>query len=143
MKVKFKKLHPDAKLPTYGSDGAAGADVRAVQGGWITPGGRVLVSTGLGCEVPAGYEIQVRPRSGMAFKQGVTVLNTPGTIDEDYRGELCVLLINHSGKDVEIEKGERIAQIVIAPVTRGEFEWTEVLSETERGTGGFGSTGKL
>lgn len=141
VKVKFKKQHPDAKLPTYGTEGAAGADVRAVQGGVIGHGGRVLVPTGLGCEVPAGYEIQVRPRSGMAFKQGVTVLNTPGTIDEDYRGELCVLLINLSGGDVEIEKGERIAQIVVAPVTRGEFEWTEVLSETERGTGGFGSTG--
>jgi dUTP pyrophosphatase len=142
MKVKFKKLHADAKLPTYGTEGAAGADVYAIEGGVIPPNGRVLVRTGLGCEVPHGFEIQVRPRSGLAFKHGVTVLNSPGTIDEDYRGELCVLLINHHNDDVEVKVGDRVAQIVIAPTYTAEFEWTEELSETERGAGGFGSTGK-
>lgn len=141
MKVKFKKLHPDAKLPTYGTEGAAGADVYSVEEVWIDAGEHRLVRCGLGCEIEPGYEIQVRPRSGLALKSKVTVLNSPGTIDEDYRGELCVMLMNHGFSPKTFEKGERVAQLVVAPVVRANFEWTEELSETHRGEGGFGSTG--
>lgn len=141
MKVKFKKKHPDAKLPTYGTAGAAGADVYAVQEMEITGHCHALIPTGLDCEIEPGYEMQVRPRSGLAFKNKITVLNSPGTIDEDYRGELCVMLMNHGTGTFKIEKGDRIAQIVIAPVVRANFEFVEELSDTARGAGGFGSTG--
>jgi dUTP pyrophosphatase len=143
--VKFVKRHPDAQLPTYGSAGAAGADVRSVERRFLEPGERTLVPTGLDCIIPAGYELQVRPRSGLALKNGVTVVNSPGTVDEDYRGSLGVILINHGETGFWVELGDRIAQIVVAPVTRALFEFaTEEELEaaaTERGAGGYGSTG--
>lgn len=140
--IGFKKLHPLAALPVYSTAEAAGADVRAVEDVALMNGDRCLVRTGLGCDIPKGWELQVRPRSGLAFKEGVTVLNAPGTIDSDYQGELCVLLINHGYHALNIKAGDRIAQIVVAPVTQGSFGWTGgVTRETDRGEGGFGSTG--
>ena len=107
----------------------------------LAPGARALVPTGFAMALPAGYEAQIRPRSGLAYKHGVTVLNSPGTIDADYRGEVKVLLINHGSDPFTIERGERVAQMVIAPITQPEFVQVEDLSETVRGAGGFGSTG--
>lgn len=132
-----------AVVPCYKTAGAAGADVCALLDDKVVlkPGERTILPTGLFFEIPQGYEIQVRPRSGLAAKNGVTVLNTPGTIDSDYRGELKVILINLGDSDFEISSGDRIAQIVVAPVTLGKFIQVESISETERGTGGFGSTG--
>lgn len=132
-----------AVIPLYKTKGAAGADVCAlIESSLVLKKGcRALIPTGLFFEIPEGYEIQVRPRSGLAFKNGVTVLNTPGTIDSDYRGELKVLLINLGEEDFTINSGDRIAQIVVSPVTLGSFVQVEKLSDTERGTGGFGSTG--
>lgn len=140
--IGFKKNHPDAQLPVYSTAEAAGADVRSVDRYVLEPGERRLVQTGLDCDIPKGWEIQVRPRSGLAFKQGVTVLNAPGTIDSDYQGPLGVLLINLGSEPFVIEPGDRIAQIVVAPVTQGAFGWSGGVSrETDRGAGGFGSTG--
>jgi dUTP pyrophosphatase len=136
--------HDDEHLPFYGSEGAAGADVRAYLADDLimAPGTSALVPTGLFFEIPEGYEIQVRPRSGLAFKNQVTVLNTPGTIDHDYRGELKVLLINHGKENFTVQPGMRIAQIVAAPVVRAQFvRHHEELSESTRGSKGFGSTG--
>ena len=132
-----------AVVPCYKTAGAAGADVCALLDDKVVlkPGERTILPTGLFFEIPQGYEIQVRPRSGLAAKNGVTVLNTPGTIDSDYRGELKVILINLGDSDFEISSGDRIAQIVVAPVTLGNFIQVDSISETERGTGGFGSTG--
>jgi len=129
-------------LPAYETPQSAGMDVRCTEQIVMNPGERVLAKTGLYVEIPAGFEIQVRPRSGLALKQGVTVLNTPGTIDADYRGEIGVILINHSSTVVEFAKGERIAQLVLSRVERIEWQLTESLSGTKRGLGGFGSTGK-
>jgi dUTP pyrophosphatase len=140
--IGFKKLSPNAELPTYATPEAAGADVRAAEAYVLAPGERRLIATGLGCDIPAGWEIQVRPRSGLAFKYGVTVLNAPGTIDSDYQGELGVLLINMGHLPFEIQPGDRIAQIVVAPVAQGSFGWTGGFSrQTDRGAGGLGSTG--
>lgn len=132
-----------AVVPCYKTEGAAGADVCALleEKVVLKPGERTILPTGLFFEIPQGYEIQVRPRSGLAAKNGVTVLNTPGTIDSDYRGELKVILINLGDADFEISSGDRIAQIIVAPVTLGNFIQVESISETERGAGGFGSTG--
>lgn len=135
----------DLPLPAYETDGAAGMDLRAA----LPPGepivlaamGRGLVPTGLALQLPAGFEAQVRPRSGLAAKHGVTVLNSPGTVDSDYRGEIKVILINLGQDDFIIRHGDRIAQLVIAPVTRASFVEAEALDETQRGAGGFGSTG--
>lgn len=129
-------------LPSYETAGAAGMDLRAAEPVTLKPGGRHLVPTGLAIALPQGFEAQVRPRSGLAVKHGVTVLNAPGTIDCDYRGEVKVPLINHGGEDFVIARGDRIAQMVIAPVSR--IAWTEVdgLDETARGMGGFGSSGR-
>lgn len=141
--VRFK-LEKGAILPEYKTLGAAGADVCAnLPDGSITieKGKFCLVPTGLYCEIPSGYEIQVRPRSGLAFKNGITVLNTPGTIDSDYRGELKILLINLGDKDFIINDKERIAQIIVSPVLQAQFEQVTDLSQTQRGTLGFGSTG--
>ena len=135
----------DLVLPAYESEGAAGMDLRAAlgEGEVITlePGAKAMVPTGLAMALPVGYEAQVRPRSGLAAKHSVTVLNSPGTIDSDYRGEVKVILINHGSSLFKIERGERIAQMVIAPVTQGVWTHVEELSETARGAGGFGSTG--
>ena len=130
-------------LPEYETDQSAGMDLRAdlEETVVLDPGGRTLIPTGLYIEIPAGYEAQVRPRSGLALKRGLTVLNAPGTIDADYRGEVGVLLANLSQEVQSVEPGERIAQLLFAPVTRGQLVEVEVLSETERGCGGFGSTG--
>lgn len=133
-----------AVVPEYKTSGAAGADICAFLSESITvkPMERVLVPTGLFFEIPEGYEIQVRPRSGLAIKNGITCLNTPGTIDSDYRGEVKVILINLGSEDFTIRNGDRIAQIVVAPVTVGNFVRAESLEATARGEGGFGSTGK-
>ena len=132
-----------AVVPCYKTEGAAGADVCALldENVLLKKGQRTIIPTGLFFEIPQGYEIQVRPRSGLAAKNGVTVLNTPGTIDSDYRGELKVILINLGDEDFEIKSGDRIAQIIVAPVTIGNFIQTDSISVTERGSGGFGSTG--
>ena len=129
-------------LPAYETPQSAGMDVRCTEHIVMNPGERILAKTGLFVEIPAGFEIQVRPRSGLALKQGVTVLNTPGTIDADYRGEIGVILINHSNTVVEFSNGERIAQLVLARVERIQWELTDSLSGTKRGQHGFGSTGK-
>lgn len=131
-------------LPAYETIGSAGLDIRAFIEESITlkPFERKLVKTGLFLEIPIGFEAQVRPRSGFALKNGVTVLNSPGTIDADYRGEVGVILINLSQEKVEIHSGDRIAQLVFAKVEQAEWTEVETLSETERGEGGFGSTGK-
>ena len=141
MTVKFRKSDPEAVLPAYAHPGDAGMDVRSVEELTIEPGGRSLVRTGLVMMLPPGYEAQVRPRSGLALKNGVTVLNTPGTIDEGYRGEVGVVLVNLGQEPFCVEKGAKIAQIVIAPCTRAEIVETAEVDETARGTGGFGSTG--
>lgn len=133
---------PDA-LPCYGSAGAAGADIRAhlVEPLTIPAGKSALVPTGLKMAIPDGYEIQIRPRSGLALKNQITVLNTPGTIDCDYRGEIQIILINHGTQDFVVAPGMRIAQLVVAPYYQAEFVPTESLEETHRGHGGFGHTG--
>lgn len=133
-------------LPAYETALSAGMDLRAAvpedEPMVVAPGQRVLAPTGLTIALPAGYEAQVRPRSGLALKHGVTCLNTPGTIDADYRGEVKVILINLGQEPFTIKRGERIAQMVIAPVTQGAWKQVETLSDTERGAGGFGSTGR-
>ena len=131
----------DLPLPSYETSGSAGMDVRAAEELVIAPSKRGLIGTGFAFAIPAGYEIQVRPRSGLALKKGIGILNTPGTIDSDYRGELKVILINHGDEDFVIQRGDRIAQIVVAPVQRGNLVEVEDLDETARGSGGFGSTG--
>lgn len=128
-------------MPAYATQGSAGVDLRASEPCVIPPGGRALVPTGLRIALPEGYEAQVRPRSGLALKHGVTLLNSPGTIDSDYRGEIGVILINLGQEPFSIQPGDRIAQMVFAPVTRGVWDEVETLDETERGAGGFGSTG--
>ena len=128
-------------LPHYATGGAAGMDVLSAEDVVLAPDGRHAVATGLSVAIPAGYEIQVRPRSGLALKHGISVPNTPGTIDSDYRGELKVILINHGDQPFAIARGDRIAQLVLAPVTQGAWREVDELDETERGTGGFGSTG--
>jgi len=135
----------DLPLPAYGSADAAGADLcaatPAAEDLTLTPGARALVPTGLKMALPAGYEAQIRPRSGLALKHGITVLNSPGTIDADYRGEVGVILINQGDEDFVVTRGMRIAQMVIAPVSQPTMREVETLPETVRGVGGFGSTG--
>jgi dUTP pyrophosphatase len=131
----------DLPLPGYATAGAAGMDVLAAEAVTLAPGARHAVATGLVVAIPQGYEIQVRPRSGLALRHGVTVPNTPGTIDADYRGELKVILINHGSEPFAIARGDRIAQLVLAPVVQMAWEEASSLDATERGAGGFGSTG--
>ncbi|WP_369026177.1 dUTP diphosphatase [Qipengyuania sp. RANM35] len=128
-------------LPAYATSGAAGMDVLAAENVTIKPGQRHAVATGFAVAIPDGYEIQVRPRSGLALKHGMTVPNTPGTIDSDYRGELKVIMINHGEEAFAIARGDRVAQLVLAPVTQARWSEVEELDETDRGAGGFGSTG--
>jgi len=134
------------QLPAYETDGSAGMDVRAAvpegEPMVLAPGERAMVPTGLSVAIPQGYEIQVRPRSGLAAKHGLTCLNTPGTIDSDYRGEIKVILINLGQEAFILQRGERIAQLVLAPVTRLAWSEVDALDETARGAGGFGSTGR-
>ena len=141
MTLRFKRIHPEAVLPAYAHPSDAGMDVRSVADIVIPAGGRALVPTGLVAIIPPMYEIQVRPRSGLALKHGVTVLNTPGTIDSGYRGEIGVILANFGDKDFSVAKGDKIAQLVLAPVVQPEIEETDTIDETDRGAGGFGSTG--
>ena len=143
-KIEIKCVaNPGAVIPVYKTEGAAGADVCALLDSPVTieAGKFAMIPTGLFFEIPLGYEIQVRPRSGLAAKNGVTVLNTPGTIDSDYRGELKVILINLGLQSFTINSGDRIAQIIVNPVTTADFTITDSLSNTERGEKGFGSTG--
>jgi dUTP pyrophosphatase len=128
-------------LPSYATSGAAGMDVLSAEDVTLPPGGRHAVASGFAVAIPPGYEIQVRPRSGLALKHGITVPNTPGTIDSDYRGELKVILINHGTEPFPIHRGDRVAQLVLAPVTQAAWREVETLDATERGSGGFGSTG--
>ncbi len=141
--VFFRKLDPKAQVPNYMSAGAAGCDAMACLDAAleVPVGGRVAVSTGLSIEIPVGYEVQVRPRSGLAWKKGLTVVNAPGTIDSDYRGEVKILLVNLGQEPVRIEPGDRIAQLVLQRVQQIDWHEATQLSETVRGAGGFGSTG--
>ena len=129
-------------VPAYASEGAAGLDVVAAESLTLAPGERHAVATGFAIAIPEGFEVQVRPRSGLALKHGITCLNTPGTIDSDYRGEVKVILANLGAEPFEVVRGERIAQLVPAPVLRAGFREVEDLDETQRGGGGFGSTGR-
>ena len=130
-------------LPAYATPGAAGMDVVAAENLTLRPGARHAVATGFAVAIPQGYEIQVRPRSGLALKKGITVPNSPGTVDSDYRGEVKVILLNHSEDNFQIQRGDRIAQLVLAPVTIAAWDEVEYLDETQRGEGGFGSTGGI
>ena len=141
--VRIKRLPHGAglDLPAYGTSGAAGMDVRAAEAVRLAPGARHAVATGFAMAIPDGYEIQVRPRSGLALKHAISVPNSPGTIDSDYRGELKIILINHGEETFEIARGDRIAQLVLAPVVQAKWDEVDELDDTERGEGGFGSTG--
>ncbi len=133
----------DLALPAYATTDSAGMDLMSAEAGDVTlaPGGRAMIATGLAMQLPSGFEAQVRPRSGLAAKHGITVLNSPGTIDADYRGEVKVILINLGDAPVTLARGERVAQMVIAPVTQAKWQEVPTLDETARGAGGFGSTG--
>ena len=141
--VRIKRLpHGEGlALPAYATSGAAGMDVLAAEDTILAPGARHAVASGFSVAIPPGYEIQVRPRSGLALKYGISVPNTPGTIDSDYRGELKVILINHGRESFAVARGDRIAQLVLAPVTQAAWQEVAELDDTARGEGGFGSTG--
>jgi dUTP pyrophosphatase len=144
IEIELKRLPHGEGLPApaYATSGSAGLDVVAAEDLTLTPGQRHAVATGFAIAIPPGFEVQVRPRSGLALKHGITCLNTPGTIDEDYRGEVKVILANLGSEPFEVRRGERIAQLVPAPVLKAEFREVEELGETSRGAGGFGSTGQ-
>ncbi len=144
IEIELKRLPHGEGLPApaYATHGAAGLDVVAAEDLKLAPGQRCAVATGFSIAIPPGYEMQVRPRSGLALKHGITCLNTPGTIDEDYRGEVKVILANLGSEPFEVRRGERIAQLVPAPVLKAQFREVAELSETGRGAGGFGSTGR-
>jgi dUTP pyrophosphatase len=143
MKIAVKRLAPDLPLPAYATAGAVGLDLLAAVERELVlpPGGIAAVPTGIALALPDGYEAQVRPRSGLALRHGVTVLNAPGTVDSDYRGEIAAILVNHGQADFSITRGMKIAQLVIASTIRAEWCETALLDETKRGAGGFGSTG--
>ena len=141
MPLKVKRLNPAALLPAYARAGDAGLDLFALQAATIAPGASALVGTGIAIELPPGTEAQVRPRSGLALKHAITVLNTPGTVDEGYRGEVGVILINHGAQRFDVQPGMKIAQLVIAPCLRVDVEDAPELGDSSRGAGGFGSTG--
>tara|TARA_Y100000816_G_scaffold138615_1_gene98150 strand:- start:683 stop:1120 length:438 start_codon:yes stop_codon:yes gene_type:complete len=144
IKVQIKKLDPKAKIPEYKTEGASGVDIMALLENKITldPGESKIIPTGLSIAIPDDLEIQIRPRSGLAAKSNVSVLNTPGTIDSDYRGEIKIILINHGNEKFDVKNGDRIAQMVLMPVLKFKFEEVSKLDDTIRGSGGFGSTGK-
>ena len=144
IRIALKRLPNGAglPLPSYATEHAAGMDVVAAEDVTLRPGWRHAVATGFAIAIPEGYEVQVRPRSGLALKHGITILNTPGTIDADYRGEVKVILINHGEEDFTIRRGERIGQLVVAPVVQAQWREVESLDQTIRGAGGFGSTGQ-
>ena len=143
IKILIKRLSKEIPLPKYETEGSSGMDLSAniVSSINIGPGEKEIVPTGIAISIPNGFEVQIRPRSGLAAKHNITVLNTPGTIDADYRGELKVILINLGKEIFKIEKGFRIAQMIVCPVIKAKLEEVENLNETKRGTGGFGSTG--
>lgn len=140
MKLKVKKLNDNAVIPEYQTEGAAGFDLVAAERCYVGRLERVLVSTGLAFEIPKGYELQIRSRSGLALNHGLIVINSPGTIDSDYRGEVKVIMTNHGSSGMPIEPGDRFAQAVLSKITQGKIEVVDELSSTERGEGGFGST---
>ena len=144
IKVLVKKKEPSVKLPSYKTNGASGMDLMAYidKSIELKPGESCLVPTGLSVAFPEEYEIQIRPRSGLAAKNNISVLNTPGTIDSDYRGEIKVILFNHGNKDFKIDNNDRIAQMILTPIIKMDLEETDELPESVRGAGGFGSTGK-
>ncbi len=144
IKVLVKKKEPSVKLPSYKTNGASGMDLMAYidKSIELKPGESCLVPTGLSVAFPEEYEIQIRPRSGLAAKNNISVLNTPGTIDSDYRGEIKVILFNHGNKDFKIDNNDRIAQMILIPIIKMDLEETDELPESVRGAGGFGSTGK-
>jgi dUTP pyrophosphatase len=139
--LKIKMKTTGAPVPFYASEGAAGFDIRSIENTIVYSGDKAIISTGLFLEIPKGYEMQIRPRSGLAASDNITVLNSPGTIDADFRGEIKIILINHGDKPFKVVSGNRIAQGIISPVLQAKFELVEELSDTERGSGGFGSTG--
>lgn len=141
MKVKILKLHDLAVVPAYKYHGDSGLDLYSIEEQILQPGDVKLIQTGIAIELPEGTEAQIRPRSGLALKNSVTVLNTPGTVDASYRGEIGVILINHGKNPFHVQQGMRIAQMVITPVIKAEIEQVNSLDETTRGSGGFGSTG--
>ncbi len=141
VKIKIKKIHSDAIIPSYAHKGDSGMDIYSIENFELGILERKLTKVGLSFEIPLGYEIQTRPKSGLAIKYGITLVNTPGTIDSSYRGELGIILINTSKEIYYVKKGEKIAQIVLQKVEEIEFEEVENISETARGSGGFGSTG--
>lgn len=141
MKIRIKKLNENAVIPKYAHEGDAGVDFFATTSHIVKPGERCLVGTGLAFELPIGYELQIRPRSGLALKKGISIVNTPGTLDAGYRGELMIIIINHGNEDFEIKTGDKIAQGVFNKVETADFEEALELSDSSRGEGGFGSTG--
>ena len=144
IKVLIKKLNPEAKIPVYKTKGSSGMDLMALveEKIIVKPNSSELIPTGLSIAIPEDLEIQIRPRSGLAAKHNISVLNTPGTIDSDYRGELKIILYNHSNKDFIVNKNDRVAQMILVPVLKVDFEEVDELPDTIRGSGGFGSTGK-
>ena len=144
VKVLVKKLNPEAKLPSYKTKGSSGMDLMALieEKIIVKPNSSELIPTGLSIAIPEDLEIQIRPRSGLAAKHNISVLNAPGTIDSDYRGELKIILYNHSNKDFIVNKNDRVAQMILVPVLKIDFEEVDELPDTIRGSGGFGSTGK-
>tara|TARA_B100000287_G_scaffold243969_1_gene229362 strand:- start:2043 stop:2480 length:438 start_codon:yes stop_codon:yes gene_type:complete len=144
VKVLVKKLNPEAKLPSYKTKGSSGMDLMALveEKIIVKPNSSELIPTGLSIAIPEDLEIQIRPRSGLAAKHNISVLNAPGTIDSDYRGELKIILYNHSNKDFIVNKNDRVAQMILVPVLKVDFEEVDELPDTIRGSGGFGSTGK-
>ena len=144
VRILVKKFDKNIKLPTYKTSGSSGMDLMAYVKNKITinPGKTAMIPTGIAVAIPKNYEIQIRPRSGLAAKKGISVLNTPGTIDSDYRGEIKIILINLSKKLFEVKSGDRIAQMILCPIAKGKLKEVKKLSKTVRGKGGFGSTGK-
>ncbi|MFA5019956.1 MAG: dUTP diphosphatase [Candidatus Pacearchaeota archaeon] len=141
VKIKLKRINNDAVTPFYAKEGDAGLDLFSVSEHILKPGERCLVKTGLSFEIPRGYEIQIRPRSGLALKNGISLVNSPGTVDSGYRGEICIIVINHGNENFEINKGDKIAQAVLNKFENAEIEEVECLEGSLRGEDGFGSTG--
>lgn len=142
MELKIKKLYEDAKIPSYAHEGDVGMDLYSCADYTLSPGKRELISTGISVELPGGYEMQIRPKSGLALKKGISIVNSPGTVDAGYRGEVGVIMINHGEEIFQIEKGDKIAQAVINKAEIVDITEVDRLSESSRGEGGFGSTGK-
>ena len=141
MKLKIKKLNPEAILPSYAHKGDAGMDLFSIKDYILKPGERVFIETGLAFEIEEGYEIQIRPRSGLALKYGLSIVNSPGTVDSGYRGPINIILINHGQETFTVNKGDKVAQAVLNKIEKAEIEEVSELSESQRGDGGFGSTG--